>query len=177
MAWIATAAVVGGGLAAAGTMESNRAIAKTANANAQATAANLLQNTQVTQSQLQDKAEGVNNQLGMELTNLVYQAIAAKGKTTATVSERQAYGQSAARSQNMVGMKKALTADQMIQSAESKLIDVQNEMRNAKYSYESGMMSNTVNFNNTMSQQTGTMGMLSNAFSAGAQGYSFGKSL
>jgi len=171
MAWIAVGM---GTLAVGASMESNRAISKTANANANATAANLLQNTQVTQSQLQDKASQVNNQLGMELTNLVYQSLAAKGQTTAATAERNITGNTAMRTQESVAMKKALAEDTMIQATESKLLDVQNEMRNAKYSYESGMMSNTINFNNTMSQQTGTLGMISAGVSGAASGYSMG---
>lgn len=159
------------GLALAGSMEANKSIAKTANANASATAANLLQNTQVTQSQLQDKAGQVNNQLGMDLTNLVYSAMAASGKTTAVTAERNIAGNTAGRTQNMVDMQKALTTDQLVHKAEAQLLDVQNEMRNAKYSYESGMMSNTVNFNNTMSQQQGTLGIVADSASVGLSTY------
>jgi hypothetical protein len=170
-----------GGIVTAGTMaalsigasvSANKSIAKTANANAAATAANLLQNKSVTDSQLQEKAADVNNQLGMALTDLVYQAQDASSATTVNLIERNITGQTAKKTLGNVDMKKALKTDQLVQQAESKLVDAQNEMRNAKYSYESGSMSNAINFNNTMSQQQGAFEIAASAAGAGLSGYS-----
>lgn len=170
MAALVAAAVLGG-LSIAGSMAANNSIAKTASSNAAATAANLLQNKNVTDSQLQEKAVDVNNQLGMALTNLTYQAQKAKGSTTVQLAERNVTGQTAGRISSSVDMKKALKTDELVQQAESKLVDVQNEMRNAKYSYESGSMSNAINFNNTMSQQQGAFEIAASAAGAGLSVY------
>lgn len=152
-------------------ISANKSIAKTASANAAATAANLLQNKSVTDSQLQEKATDVNNQLGMALTDLVYQGQAAKGATAVNLTERNIIGQTARKTLGNVGMQKALKTDSLVQAAESQLVDVQNEMRNAKYSYESGSMSNAINFNNTMSQQQGAFEIAASATGAGLSGY------
>ena len=153
-------------------LSANKSIAKTASANAAATAANLLQNKSVTESQLQEKAADVNNQLGMALTDLVYQAQDASSATTVNLIERNITGQTAKKTLGNVDMKKALKTDQLVQQAESKLVDVQNEMRNAKYSYESGSMSNAINFNNSMSQQEGAFEIASSAAGAALSSYS-----
>lgn len=168
------------GIVTAGTMaalsigasvSANKSIAKTANANAAATAANLLQNRDVTYSQLQEKATDVNNQLGMTLTDLAYQAKGASSQTAIQLTENNITGQTARRALGSVDMKKALKADALVQQTESKLVDVQNEMRNAKYSYESGSMSNAINFNNTMSQQQGAFEIAASAAGAGLSVY------
>lgn len=171
MAALVAAAVLGG-LAVAGSVSANRSIAKTANANAAATAANLLQNRDVTYSQLQEKATDVNNQLGMALTDLAYQAEGVSSQTAIQLTENNITGQTARRALGSVDMKKALKADALVQQTESKLVDVQNEMRNAKYSYESGSMSNAINFNNAMSQQQGAFEIAASAAGAGLSVYS-----
>ena len=46
------------------------------------------------------------------------------------------------------------------------------EMRNAKYSYESGSAQNKMSFNNTMSQQQSGLSMLASGLSTGLSAYS-----
>ena len=150
----------------------NQAIGRTASANAEATEKMLLQQYGVQTEQLQDAAEDVNVNLGVELTNLVYSSMASQGSAAAVQAQSNAYGATAGRIQGNIRMKEALTADQMTQAAESKMIEIQNEMRNAKYSYESGSAQNKMSFNNTMSQQQSGLSMLASGLSTGLSAYS-----
>lgn len=167
MAWIATAMVGGATLNYMGSKAANARIEATANANMEATQKMNLQSYDVQKTQLLDKATELNNQLGMELTNLVYSSMKATGAATTQQAETNAYGNTAARIQGNVRMKEALTADQITQAAESKLVDIQNELRTAKYNYESGNTQAGINYNNTMLNTKSNFEMITGAASTG----------
>lgn len=164
-------------LSVAGSVSANRAIAKSASANAAATSAMLNQNYGVQVSQGMEQAQDINMQAGMQLSDLVYSSMAVQAGASATLAETGIAGGTAARALGMGEMKKALKADVIQQQAESSMVDLQNRLRNVKYETESGMMSNSINFNNAMSQQKGALEIASGAISSGLSVYSLGSGL
>lgn len=175
MSWLFTGGAAA--LSIAGGIASNKAIADTASENATATAAMLAQNYDVTKNNLNQKASELNNQIGMELTNLLYQSIDVEGKVSASMAERNIAGQTAARATQQVAVKRELSADQIRQQGESKMVDIQNEMRNAKYSYESGQLSNAISFNNAMSAVKSPLQLGLDAVTTGMSVYSIASSV
>lgn len=161
------AGVGGAALSYMGNRAANARISKTASANMEATQKMNLQSYDVQKTQLLDKAEELNNQLGTELTNLVYSSMKATGAATTQQAETNAYGNTASRIQGNVRMKEALTADQITQAAESKLVDIQNELRTAKYNYETGNIQAGINYNNTMLNTKSNFEMIVGAASTG----------
>ena len=154
-------------LSVASAVSSNKAIAKTANENAQATAKMLLQQYDVSKNNLLQSATEVNNQVGMELTELAFSKLRAEGSATTAIAEKGLAGNTALRAMQDIGMKAELSADSIVQAADSKLIDIQNQLRSAKYSYESGSMQNLISYNNAMSQQQSGLSIAANAISTG----------
>lgn len=167
MAWVATAMVGGATLSYMSSSAANAKIGSIASSNLASSQALASQNYDVTTSQLQDKAQELNNSLGMELTNLIYSSVKSQAQGTTVLAERNVYGTTANRLLENVNMKTELTKDQLIQSAESKLVDIQNNLRNAKYSYESGNIQSGINYNNTMMQQQSSTEMIAGSLSTG----------
>lgn len=170
--------IIGGAaLSIAGGISQNNAIAKNANDNAKATAKMLLQKYDVDKNTLLNQAREVNNQVGMELTELGYKGLSSEGTAVATLGERNITGNTALRQIQNIAIKKEIIADNVVQNAESKIVDIQNQLRSAKYSYESGSMQNVINYNNTMSQQSSTLSLLAGGISTGLAVGSAAKSL
>lgn len=167
MLWALGAMGAGAALSYLSSASTNKRIAETASSNLASSQALASQNYDVTTSQLQDKAQELNNSLGMELTNLIYSSVKSQAQGTTVLSERNVYGTTANRVLENVNMKTELTKDQLIQSAESKLVDIQNNLRNAKYSYESGNIQSGINYNNTMMQQKSSTEMIAGSLSTG----------
>lgn len=179
MLWALGAMGAGAALSYLSSTAANKRIAETASSNLASSQALASQNYDVTTSQLQDKAQELNNNLGMELTNLIYSSVKSQAQGTTVLAERSVYGTTANRVLENVKMKTELTKDQLIQSAESKLVDIQNNLRNAKYNYESGNIQSGINYNNTMMQQKSSTeiiaGSLSTGLSMGAAAHTLSK--
>lgn len=171
MAWAITAAAVSASLSVGASISANESIADTASANALATSKMLDQSYRVTSSQLQDKARELGNQYGMQLTKAQYQNLDNTAKTAVMMSNSGVFGQTAQRRMQENAIKEELTIDDIQQNYEAGLVDVQNEMRNAKYSYESGSMQNAIQFNNTMAQQQSGFEILAGATQSGLGAY------
>lgn len=167
MAWIGTAMVAGAGLSYMGTSAANAKVSSTASANLASTQALASQNYEVQKTDMLNKAEEVKSSLGMELTNLLYQSAAQTGTATTQIAEKNMYGNTAQRVTENIKTKSALSADQLMQAADSKITDINTSLRNAKYQYESGNIQAGINYNNTMLNVKGKTEMVTGALSTG----------
>lgn len=175
-AQIAAAGIMAG-LSIMGNMESNAAIRKAAKSNYEGNKAFIERDTSMAYNQLQQVGDDVNNQIGMALTNLLFQKNAAEAQAVAKRADTMAYGNAAARQQGMVQMKAALSADSLQQQAEAKMKDVQIQLTNAKYASEAKHIENLNNYSQMVAQQKSTLQTVTEAIGAGAQGYSLASRL
>ena len=175
-------------LSIAQTNREAKASAEEYKANAKA----LLQSYNVTVNGLQQQAQEVRNQAGMELTQAKLDGLKNEATTSAVMSDRGLVGATASRLNDSTSMTTALLSDQIMQKAESNMVDIMNKLTESKYNYENAMMSNAISLSRAATQTeraytqkdiaarsgtVSTLGMISGAVGAGAQGASLGKSL
>ena len=163
------ASAIGSGLSILGGLSGNAAIRESATNNYNATQSLLNQSVSVNYNTLQNQGKDVNNALGAALADLGYQAATAKATQTAQAAETNVYGQTAVRNQRKIAMEAALMEDAIVQNGQAKMQDVQVQLTNAKYQYDSNSMQNAQNYNNAIGQQTSTLGLISGAISSGVQ--------
>lgn len=205
--WAMTAsAVVMGGMNIASNVAQNKQTAKNrdlsidqtnreAKASAEEYKANskaILQSYNVTVNTLQQQAQEVRNQAGMELTQAKLDGLKNESTTSAVMADRGLVGATASRLSESTSMTTELLSDQIRQKAESNMVDIMNKLTESKYNYENAMMSNAISLSRAATQTdraytqidiaaragtVSTLGMVSGAVGAGAQGASLGKSL
>lgn len=197
--WVLTAGVAMGGMSIAASRAQNKQTAtnrdlsiEQANREAKASAeeykANakaLLQNYNVTVNSLQQQAQEVRNQAGMELTQAKLDGLKNEATTSAVMADRGLVGATASRLSEATAMGTELLSDQIRQKAESNMVDIMNKLTESKYNYENGMMSNAISLSRAATQTeraytqidiaaragtVSTLGMVSGAIGAGAQG-------
>ena len=184
------AVMVGGSLASSysqnKTTAKNTALSiKQANQESTANAKSVLQNFKVTINSLNQQADEVRNQAGMELTQAKLDGLKNEATTSAVIADRGFVGATAARLSESTSMSTELLSDQIRQKAESNMVDIMNKLTESQYNYENGMMSNAISSSRAATQidianragTVSTVGMIAGAASAGAQGASLGKSL
>jgi len=172
-----TVGLVSGGLSIMGGILGNQAIAKQAEAQFNANTLFIERDKSVVNNQIGLQGRDVNTEIGAALTNLGYQAATASSQVATTQAERNVYGNSARRQQIAVEMQKALTADNLAQAAEAKMLQVQQQYTEAKYQSESRHIKNSEQYQQAMAQQTSTFDMITGAALAGFTGYSQGLSI
>lgn len=206
MSWVLAAAGTMGGMSIASSRAQNKqtainrdlSIAQTdreAKASAEEYKANakaLLQSYNVTVNSLNQQAQEVRNQAGMELTQAKLDGLKNEATTSAVIADRGFVGATASRLNDSTSMTTALLSDQIMQKAESNMVDIMNKLTESKYNYENAMMSNAISLSRAATQTDraytqidiaaragtiSTLGMVSGAIGAGAQGVSLGKSL
>lgn len=170
MSWALTAT----GVMAGGSLLASSEANKTASSNAAATAESLLQNFNVTKNSILEKADEYKKQIGMELTQNQLEGLKAEATTSNVNVERGIAGATAGRMIDNVEMQETLLSNQIKQKAEANMMEIQSELDNSKYSYEAGSMQNAIELSNNT---TSTVGMITGAISAGAQGYSMGSQI
>ena len=198
--WAMTAgAVVMGGMNIASNVAQNKQTAKNrdlsidqANKESAANAKALLQSYNVTVNSLNQQAQEVRNQAGMELTQAKLDGLKNEATTSAVMADRGLVGATASRLSESTAMGTELLSDQIRQKAESNMVDIMNKLTESKYNYENAMMSNAISLSRAATQTeraytqidiaaragtVSTLGMVSGAIGAGAQGASLGKSL
>lgn len=197
--WALTGVAVMGGMNIASNVAQNKQTAKNrdlsidkANREAKASAeeykANakaLLQSYNVTVNNLQQQAQEVRNQAGMELTQVKLDGLKNEATTSAVMADRGLVGATASRLSESTAMGTELLSDQIRQKAESNMVDVMNKLTESKYNYENAMMSNAISLSRAATQTeraytqidiaaragtVSTLGTVSGAIGAGAQG-------
>ena len=131
----------------------------------------------ITQNNLKNLAIDLNSEVGMALTNVAFQGNRTKSVDAANRAETNIYGNAALRKQAVLDTQQALSKDSIMQTAEAKMVDIQNKMRSAKYDTEARYASSQANYNSMMSQQTSAFNVVAGAGTAALQGYAMGKSL
>jgi len=169
--------LIQGGLSIAGGLARNAAIEDAATKQHNANKLFIERDESVLQEQLQFAATEVGNQAGAALSSLVVQARSTAATVAAQTAETNVYGNLAARKQGIVRMREALQADNIMQAAESKIVDVQTKMKEVKYQTESRHAQNKQDYNNAMTQKQSSFEILANGLSAGISGYSTGMDL
>ncbi|MEO1942855.1 MAG: hypothetical protein ABGY11_01010 [Candidatus Thioglobus sp.] len=109
----------------------------------------------------------VDRQLGAALTQLQFQFNAGEGTLVTKQADSNIYGNTAARQQNVLKMKRELGKDQLVQQAESKLIDVENSVVSTANSAALSQAQITQTYNNAMSQLTPPAAIAFSAISSG----------
>ena len=192
MSWAISAAAI----MVAGSVASNVSANKQAGKNSRASAAqtteeaqanyeSLVRNYKVTTNNINNSIAEANNAIGMELSQAKLDALKAEGTTSAALAESGFVGNTAARISQTVGVKSALMTDQLQQKAESNYKDLLLQLDEARYNFENGVISNSIASSRSATQieiarsssTIGTAGMIGNALSAGASGYSVGSSI
>ena len=163
------ASAIGSALSLLGGISGNAAIRNAATSNYNTTQSMLNQNLSVTNNTLKLRGIDVNNALGAALTDLAYQELSATSTQAAQTAESNVYGQTAVRNQRRVAMEATLMEDSITQDGEAKMLDVQVQLTNAKYQFDSNSLQNEQNYNNAIGQQSTTLGLMSNAISSGVQ--------
>ena len=192
MSWAISAAAV----MVVGSVASNTASNKQAGKNARASAAqsteeaqanykSLVRNYKVTTNNINNSIAEANRAIGMELSQAKLDALKAEGTTSAALASSGFVGNTAARISQTVGVKSALMTDQLQQKAESNYKDLLLQLDEARYNFENGTISNSIASSRSATQieiarsssTISTAGMIGNAISAGASGYSVGSSI
>lgn len=189
---MAGGAAIMGGMSIMSSREQNKQTAKNtalsinqANKESAANAKALLQSYNVTVNSLNQQAQEVRNQAGMELTQAKLDGLKNEATTSAVMADRGLVGATASRLSESTTMSTELLSDQIRQKAESNMVDIMNKLTESKYNYENGMMSNAIASSRSATQidiasragTVSTLGMVTGAIGAGAQGASLGKSL
>lgn len=190
--WAMTGAAVMGGMSIMSSREQNKQTAKNtalsidqANKESAANAKAILQSYNVTVNALNQQAQEVRNQTGMELTQAKLDGLKNESTTSAVMADRGLVGATASRLSESTAMSTELLSDQIRQKAESNMVDIMNKLTESKYNYENGMMNNAIASSRSATQidiasragTVSTLGMVTGAIGAGAQGASLGKSL
>lgn len=189
---MAAGAAVMGGMSIASNVAQNRQTATNrdlsidqANKEAKANAKATLQSYNLAVNTLNQQAQEVRNQAGMELTQAKLDGLKNEATTSAVMADRGLVGATASRLSDSTSMTTALLSDQIMQKAESNMVDIMNKLTESKYNYENGMMSNAIASSRSATQidiaaragTVSTLGMVSGAVGAGVQGASLGKQL
>lgn len=189
---MAAGAAVMGGMSVVSNVAQNKQTATNrdlsidqANTEAKANAKATLQSYNLAVNTLNQQAQEIRNQAGMELTQAKLDGLKNEATTSAVVADRGFVGATASRLNEMSNMGTELLSDQIRQKAESNMVDIMNKLTESKYNYENGMMSNAIASSRSATQidiaaragTVSTLGMVSGAVGAGAQGAVLGKQL
>jgi hypothetical protein len=171
------AAGVMAGLSLAGSVSGNKAISAQASRQYEANKMFIDRDRGVLETQIGLAGIDVNSELGAKLSSLGIQAEQLFAATAASQAESNVYGNSARRAQLAVEMQRELSADNLVQAAESKMLDVQKQYTQAMYDFDDKSTQNLQAYDNTMSQQQSVFEMASNSLSAGIGGYTAAQSI
>lgn len=164
------AGIANAAFSAIGAGAQNRKIEDQANQNFNSTLSILNQQFSVALGGLKNQASEINNQIGMQLTDLNYQKRSASGQVVAASTERNIYGQTARKTQAVVAMSAAMAEDQLIQASESAMADLGSQMATAKYSRDAGVYQASSQRASAMSQMKSGFEIATGALKAGISG-------
>ena len=166
-----------GALSIFGGMAENRARQEAATKQYNANKLFIERDQAVMNENLQFAGQEINNQLGMALTDLVYQADAQQAAIAAKRAETNTYGNTAVRQQAVAKMREELAEDKLIQQGEAQMTDIQAKLTQVKYQTEAKHAQNAQAYNNAMAQQSSTFDIVAGGIGAGISGYSQGMDL
>lgn len=165
------------GLSIASSIAGNAAISKAAASQYSANKLFIERDQSVLNNQLQLAGQEINNQVGMALSGLIFQARSAQAADQAQRIEREVYGNTAVRAQAVAEMKASLTAANLKQQGEASMADIQNKLSEAKYQIEARHAQNSQAYNNAMSEQSSMFETVVGGVQGAVSGYSLGQNI
>ena len=189
MSWIAVgvgavslgSSVAGGIAQNKAQQRNNEAIQQSANAQYKMKKAYLDQAYNIQMHELYSMADEFDKEVGVDLTNLLYESEKMKGQITNTVASKNVYGNVATRLETTAEIQKELSNDMLQQELQNKYVALGKEINTARLNNERENLDLTLGLANALSQQnfnyksTAEIGM--GGLMAGASGFMMGKSL
>lgn len=131
--------------------------------------------------ELYGMAEEFDKEVGVDLTNLLYESEKMKGQIANTVASRNVYGNASARLDTTAEIQKELSNDMLQQELQNKYMALGKEINSARLNYERESLDITLGLGSALSQQNfnykSGMEIGLSGLSAGASGFMMGKSL
>ena len=131
----------------------NEAIRTMANAQAKLKSAYLDQSQDIKINDLLAMTQDIDNTVGLELTNLLYNAEQTKGEIKSSLAERNIYGNTASRIDTVADIKQELTADMVQGKLEQQYKAIATELDTAKLNYEKEALDIQLGLAGALSQQ------------------------
>lgn len=131
----------------------NEAIRTMANAQAKLKTAYLEQSKDIKVNDLLAMTQDIDNTVGLELTNLLYNAEQTKGEIKSSLAERNIYGMSASRIDDVANLKQELSADIVQDKLEQQYKSIATELDSVKLSYEKEALDIQLGLAGALSQQ------------------------
>ena len=159
----------------------NEAIRTMSNAQAKLKSAYLEQSQDIKINDLLAMTQDIDNTVGLELTNLLYNAEQTKGEIKSSLAERNIYGNIASRINTVANIKQELTTDMIQGKLEQQYKAIATELDTAKLSYEREALDIQLGLSGALSQQNtnfkSTLDIVVGGVQAGISGASTGMGL
>ena len=131
--------------------------------------------------ELYGMAEEFDKEVGVDLTNLLYESEKMKGQIANTVASRNVYGNAVARLETTSEIQKELSNDMLQQELQNKYMALGKEINSARLNYERESLDITLGLGSALSQQNfnykSGLEIGLGGLSAGASGFMMGKAL
>lgn len=125
--------------------------------------------------------QDIDNAVGLELTNLLYNSEKSKGELVNVLADRNVYGNSASRASNTINIQSALSNDVLQAKLEENYKSINSELDSTRYAYERDSLDIQLGLAGALSQQdTNFKSPLSigmDGIMGGLQGYQLGAGL
>lgn len=189
MSWIAVgvggvslvSSVAGGISQNKAQQRNNAALQQSATAQANIKKAYLKQSYDIQMHELYNMADEFDKEVGVDLTNLLYESEKMKGQITNTVASRNVYGNAVARLETTAEIQKELSNDMLQQELQNKYMALGKEINSARLNNERESLDITLGLGSALSQQNfnykSGMEIGLSGLTAGASGFMMGKSL
>lgn len=189
MSWIAVgvgavslvSSVAGGIAQNKAQQKNNEALQQSATAQANIKKAYLKQSYDIQMHELYNMADEFDKEVGVDLTNLLYESEKMKGQITNTVASRNVYGNVATRLETTAEIQKELSNDMLQQELQNKYMALGKEINSARLNNERESLDITLGLGSALSQQNfnykSGMEIGLSGLTAGAGGFMMGKSL
>ena len=191
MSWIITGVAIGGVSlisSVSGNIAQNKAqqrnnemIRQSAEMQANIKKKYLKQSYDIQMHELYSMSEEFDKEVGVDLTNLLYESEKMKGQIANTTAFRNVSGNASARLQNVAEIQKELSNDMLQQELQNKYMALGKEINSARLNYERESLDITMGLAGSLSQQNfnykSTAEIAMGGAMAGIGGFMMGKSL
>lgn len=113
----------------------------------------LKQSYDINMNELYSMADEFDKEVGVDLTNLLYESEKMKGQIANTTAFRNVSGNASARLQNVAEIQKELSNDMLQQEVQNKYTALGKEINTARLNYDRDSMDITMGLINSLSQQ------------------------
>ncbi len=141
----------------------------------------LKQSYDIQMHELYSMSEEFDKEVGVDLTNLLYESEKMKGQIANTTAFRNVSGNASARLQNVAEIQKELSNDMLQQELQNKYMALGKEINSARLNYERESLDITMELAGSLSQQNfnfkSTAEIAMGGAMAGMSGFMMGKSL